>query len=87
MNRQDIDEMMSHLPSQQPNETTTQKFIIGMWFVMFLILCVYAPDIRYQPTEEKTHGNSQESTSQEGCRKGTSQESTREGPQTARGGL
>jgi hypothetical protein len=86
MNREDIDAMMNQLPSQQPTETTTQKFIIGMWFVMFLILCAYAPDIRYQPTEEKTHGNSQENTSQEGCRQGTSQESTREGPQTARGG-
>jgi hypothetical protein len=87
MNRQEIDEMMRQLPSQQPVETTTQKWIIGMWFIMFLILCIYAPDIRYQPTEESTHGNSQENTSQEGCRKGTSQESTREGPQTARGGL
>jgi hypothetical protein len=88
MNRQEIDEMMRHLPSQQPAETTTQKFIIGMWFVMFLILCAYAPDIRYQPTEENTHGYSQENTSQEGCRKGpsqgTRQESTREGHQTAR---
>jgi hypothetical protein len=91
VNRQEIDEMMSHLPSQQPVETTTQKWVIGMWFVMFLILCIYAPDIRYQPTEEKTHGNSQENTNQEGCRKGTSQgtreESTREGLKSARGGL
>ena len=87
MNRQDIDEMMRHLPSQQPTETTTQKWMIGMWFIMFLILCVYAPDIRYQPTEESTHGNRQENTSQEGCRQGTSKESTREGPKTARGGL
>jgi hypothetical protein len=87
VNRQEIDEMMRQLPSQQPVETTTQKWIIGMWFVMFLILCIYAPDIRYQPTEEKIHGNSQENTSQEGCRQGTSKESPREGPKTARGGL
>ena len=63
MNRQEIDEMMRQLPSQQPVETTTQKWIIGMWFIMFLILCAYAPDIRYQPTEEITHGNCQKDTS------------------------
>lgn len=68
MNRQEIDEMMRDLPSQQPVETTTQKWMMGMWFIMFLILCAFAPDIRYQPTEEITYGNSQENTSQEGCR-------------------
>jgi len=62
MNKQEIDEMMSHLPSQQPEETTGQKWLIGAWFVMFLILCVYAPDIRYQPTEESTHGNCQKNS-------------------------
>lgn len=62
MNREEIDEMMSRLPSQQPKETTGQKWLIGMWFVMFLILCVYAPDITYQPTQEKTHGNCQENS-------------------------
>jgi hypothetical protein len=60
MNRQEIDEMMKDLPSQQPEETLCQKLIISAWFVMFLILCCYAPDITYQPTEEITHGNSQE---------------------------
>jgi hypothetical protein len=91
MNREDIDAMMRELPSQQPQETTWSKVWIGTWFIMFLILCIYAPDIRYQPTEESTHGYSQENTSQEGCRKGTSQgtrqESTREGGQTARGAV
>ena len=60
MNKQEIDEMMSRLPSQQPKETTGQKWMIGMWFVMFLILCIFAPDITYQSTQENTHGNSQE---------------------------
>jgi hypothetical protein len=87
MNSQEIDEMMSRLPSQQPEETTGQKWLIGSMFIMFLILCIYAPDIRYQPTEESTHGNSQKNTSQEGCRQGTSKESPREGRQTARQGL
>ena len=62
MDKKEIDEMMSRLPSQQPVETTTQKWVIGMWFVMFLILCAYAPDIRYQPTEESTHGNCQKNS-------------------------
>jgi len=62
VNKQEIDEMMSRLPSQQPEETTGQKWLIGTWFVMFLILCVFAPDIRYQPTEEINHGNCQENS-------------------------
>jgi len=62
MNKQDIDEMMSHMPSQQPPETTGQKIVIGMMFVMFVILCAYAPDIHYQP-KESTHGNCQKDAS------------------------
>lgn len=61
MNKQDIDAMMAELPSQQPRETTTQKVWIGVWFIMFLILCAYAPDITYQP-KESTHGNCQETS-------------------------
>ena len=88
MNKQEIDEMMRDLPSQQPIETTWSKVWINTWFIMFLILCVYLPTIRYQPTEEIIHDNSQENNSQEGCREGTSQgtrkENTRQGHQTAR---
>lgn len=62
MNKKEIDEMMRHLPSQQPEETTGQKWMIGMWFVMFIILCIFAPDISYQPTEEVTHGNCQKNS-------------------------
>ncbi len=62
MNREEIDAMMRELPSQQPQETTGQKWMIGMWFIMFLILCIFAPDIRYQPTEEITHGNCQKNS-------------------------
>lgn len=61
MNKQEIDEMMSRLPSQQKPETTGQKIVIGMMFVMFVILCVYAPDIRYQP-QESTNGNCQKTS-------------------------
>ena len=62
MDKKEIDEMMSRLPSQQPTETMWSKVWIGTWFVMFLILCAYAPDIRYQPTEESTHGNCQKNS-------------------------
>ena len=51
MNKQEIDEMMSHLPSQRPPESMWSKIVIGMWFVMFLILCAYAPDMKYNPEE------------------------------------
>jgi hypothetical protein len=61
MNRKDIDDMMSRLPSQQPPETTGQKAWIAMWFVVFITLCAYAPDIVYQP-KESTHGNCQENS-------------------------
>lgn len=63
MNREEIDDMMRRLPSQQPEETTAQKWLIGTMFIMFLILCMYAPDIRYQPTEEINHGNCQKTSS------------------------
>ena len=51
MNKEEIDEMMSHLPSQRPPESMWSKIVIGMWFVMFLILCAYAPDMKYNPEE------------------------------------
>jgi hypothetical protein len=63
MNRQEIDDMMRGLPSQQPEETTGQKLLIGSMFIMFLILCIFAPDIRYQPTKEINHGNCQKTSS------------------------
>ena len=62
MNKQEIDAMMRELPSQKPPETTGQKIVIGMMFVMFVILCAYAPDIHYQP-QESTHGNCQKDAS------------------------
>lgn len=63
MNREEIDDMMRRLPSQQPEETALQKWLISTMFIMFLILCMYAPDIRYQPTEEINHGNCQKTSS------------------------
>ena len=92
MNKKEIDEMMLDLPSQRPQETTGQKWAIGSAFVMFIILCVFAPDIRYQPTEENINGNcqkdtSQENTGKEGGHQGTSEESPREGRQTPRGAI
>lgn len=34
MNRQEIDEMMSKLPSQQPQETLLEKVAIGIMFLV-----------------------------------------------------
>jgi hypothetical protein len=45
MNRQEIDEMMSHLPSQQPQESLTDKVLIGTMFTVFLIFMCMLPDI------------------------------------------
>ena len=45
MNKQEIDDMMKDLPSQQlPEETTLQKFTIGIMFVLFLIIWMWVPD-------------------------------------------
>ena len=45
MNKQEIDDMMKDLPSQQlPEETYLQKFIIGIMFVLFLLFWMWVPD-------------------------------------------
>lgn len=45
MNKQEIDDMMKDLPSQQlPEETALQKFIIGIMFIAFLLLWMWVPD-------------------------------------------
>ena len=46
MNKEEIDEMMRDLPSQR-RESLLSKIMMGAWFIMFLILCAYAPDIHY----------------------------------------
>lgn len=45
MNRQEIDEMMSQLPSQKPDESLSDKLLIGTMFILFLIAACIAPDI------------------------------------------
>jgi hypothetical protein len=37
--------MMSHLPSQQPEESLLQRWIIGTMFTVFLIAACMMPDI------------------------------------------
>lgn len=44
MNRQEIDEMMSQLPSQQPEESLLSRWIIGTMFTLFLIAACLMPD-------------------------------------------
>ena len=45
MNRQEIDEMMSQLPSQQPEESLLSRWFIGTMFTLFLIAACLMPDI------------------------------------------
>jgi len=45
MNKHEIDEMMSHLPSQQPKESLLHRWVIGTMFIVFLIAACIAPDI------------------------------------------
>ena len=45
MNKREIDEMMRHLPSQQPQESLRDKLVIGTMFAVFLIVVCMLPDI------------------------------------------
>ena len=45
MNHQEIDDMMSQLPSQQPEESLLSRWIIGTMFTVFLIVMCMLPDI------------------------------------------
>jgi hypothetical protein len=52
MNKQEIDDMMKDLPSQQlPEETLIQKITIGIMFILVLVLMMWAPD--FVLTEEE----------------------------------
>jgi hypothetical protein len=45
MNKQEIDDMMKDLPSQQlPEETVLQKLIIGIMMIAFLMFWMWVPD-------------------------------------------
>ena len=45
MNRQEIDDMMGQLPSQQREESLLERWIIGTMFTVFLIIMCMLPDI------------------------------------------
>jgi hypothetical protein len=45
MNRQEIDEMMKYLPSQKPEESLSDRLLIGTMFILFLIVICMLPDI------------------------------------------
>ena len=45
MNRQEINEMMKDLPSQQPEESLSNKLLVGTMFILFLIAVCMMPDI------------------------------------------
>ena len=45
MNKQEIDDMMKDLPSQQlPDETLIQKITIAIMFILVLFIATWAPD-------------------------------------------
>ena len=45
MNKKEIDEMMSRLPSQQPQETLLEKVVIGIMFLLAIGILMSIPDI------------------------------------------
>ena len=45
MNKHEIDEMMKDLPSQKPEESLSDRLLIGTMFILFLIAACIAPDI------------------------------------------
>ena len=45
MNHQEINKMMSRLPSQQPQESLTDKVLIGTMSTVFLIVMCMLSDI------------------------------------------
>ena len=45
MNRKEIDEMMKDLPSQKPEESLSDRLLIGTMFFLFLIAACMMPDI------------------------------------------
>jgi hypothetical protein len=52
MNKQEIDNMMKDLPSQQlPEETVLQKLVIGIMLIASLMLWMWVPD--FTLTEEE----------------------------------
>jgi hypothetical protein len=52
MNKQEIDDMMKDLPSQQmPEETLAQKVLIGIIFLLVFTLMAWVPD--FMLTEEE----------------------------------
>jgi hypothetical protein len=45
MNKQEIDEMMKDLPSEKPEESLSDRLLIGTMFTVFLIVMCMLPDI------------------------------------------
>ena len=52
MDKREIDEMMRHLPSQQPPpETLLQKVLIAIMFIVILFLMMWVPDFELDQAE------------------------------------
>ena len=59
MNKQEIDDMMKDLPSQQlPDETLIQKITVATIFILILFLMVWVPDFTLTEDECDTQESS-----------------------------
>lgn len=45
MNRQEIDEMMRHLPSQQPRDSLRDNLFVGIIITVFFFVTCVLPDV------------------------------------------
>ena len=55
MNKKEIDEMMSRLPSQQPQETLLQKVLIAIMLFVAIGFLMWIPD--FEPDCFDQHNN------------------------------
>ena len=70
MNRQEIDDMMKDLPSQQmPEETLAQKVLIGIIFLLVFTLMAWVPD--FMLTEEECAQQESSANVKNICREAT----------------
>ena len=55
MNKQEIDEMMSKLPSQQSGETLMEKVLIGIMLILAIGFLMWIPDFEPDCFDQHNH--------------------------------
>ena len=55
MNKKEIDEMMSRLPSQQPQETLLEKVVIGIMFLLAIGFLMAITDFEPDCFDQHNH--------------------------------